>query len=336
MAWDRLFDRVLREIGMDSSSWNPSARQLELVCDYVSERFEKAYQFDWWPVLCPVVERPVVDEGDGRFVRWQMQPNDSGLVVEGLTNAATLDGNGEYVRAGSLNGRALFSRVADTRTWWVYWDNGAAQWRIGYGEIDVVVAIVSMSEDDVLWPWMALFPGPAATVVTERPDPGAYEPMDAIMDVFAQDPHVSCGPPIRRGYRLSWRGIELGACDVGDSVWIRFRLRPPRVTRTAWADDEAYGLDDVVYADGTCFRSLQNGNLGHAVSDEAWWEPQFLPGMFGRYIAKAVLADWQRRFGDSQEAADRESGRAEAELERLSDVMVPAQRQHERAHVRLT
>jgi hypothetical protein len=73
--------------------------------------------------------------------------------------------------------------------------------------------------------------------------------------------------------------------------------------------------------------------LNHAVTDEAWWEQQFIPALFMRYVAKGVLADWQRRFGDSQEAADRESARANAELERLSDVMVPAQRQHERVRV---
>lgn len=237
--FDRVFDRCVRELGMQSGSWAPSGDQKELICDYISERYQKVYEADWWPMVCPVVERDVVDSS-GKYVPWVIYPTGSN-------------------------------------------------------------------------------------------DP--YEPMDAIRNVTRVNPRTVEKAPAPIPYALSNRGIELPQSIEETAVFIEFRLRPPRVTKTAYAGGTTYRVDDVVYdaTSGQCYRSLRGSNTGNALSDETWWEEQFLPALFTRYINKGVAADWARRHGDSQAFADRESGRAQAELERISDVARPQQRQIERA-----
>lgn len=233
VGFDRLFDRCLREIGMNPASWTPDAFQLELVCDYIGERYTKAYEADWWPQLCPVVERDVDGDADeGYYVAYQ--------------------------------------------------------------------------QDDEVY-------------------------MDAIRAVTDLNPALYPEEVRRIPYRLSQRGIELPSDVAAESVFVQFRLPPPKATKTAWSNATAYLRGDLAYAAGKVYRSLQDANTNHAVSDTEWWEPQFYPEMFVRYVAKGVYADWLRKHGDSQDQADRESGRAAAELERLGAVERDSQRQHETA-----
>jgi hypothetical protein len=165
-----------------------------------------------------------------------------------------------------------------------------------------------------------------------------YEPMDAIRWVTKTNPreaeHEQPGIP----YKLSVRGIELPP-DIGvESVFVEFRLRPAKVTRTPYSDATTYSLGDAVYDAGTkdCYLSLRDSNTDNALTDATWWERQYIPRRFVRYVAKGVYADWMRNHGDSQEASDRESARARAELSRVAEVARPQQRQIERALVRTT
>jgi hypothetical protein len=232
----QVWDRVLRELNQDSGGWNAAAYQLELICDYISERYQKAYEADWWPVLCPVVERDVLTVAGRKLVPWLEWP-DSAESVEG------------------------------------------------------------------------------------------YEPMDAIRAVWSVDPRAEAAEPEMLGYKLTPEGIVLPQ-SAGAKVWIEFRLRPPRLTRKAYAGATAYNREDVVLHGGECWRCLQDAQTGVTPgSNAAVWERQWFPALFTRYVAKGVFADWSRKHGDSQELADRESNRAQAELDRISDVARPVQRQ---------
>ncbi len=249
VSFKTLYDRVVREVGLIPETWNPSAYQKDQLCDFISDRLQKAYEADWWTALSPIIEKAVSgDATTGYYVPKAVIPSGAGAPASG-------------------------------------------------------VSLVHM---------------------------------DAIRWITTLNPAVARRPKALP-YRLSDRGIELPT-DAPATVWIQFRLAPPRVTiTTTYSGAASYGRDALVY-DGSahCYRSLQDSNSGNALSLKVYWEKQHIPALFLRYVARGVRADWLRLQGDSQQAADAESGRAQAELERLQGNDRDAQRQQESAHVVLT
>jgi hypothetical protein len=149
----------------------------------------------------------------------------------------------------------------------------------------------------------------------------------AVWNVYARNPR-SHKSPKRLNFLLSRRGVELDGV-MAETVWVEFRPKPPQFTRVAWTALGAYAEGDVVYdaASGECYRSLDNVNTGHAVSDTDWWEKQEVPDFLAEYLARAAFADLLRNDGRG-ERADIEEGRAEFELERVLNVEETQQDQH--------
>ena|GEM_PF-4503315 len=334
VGFDRLFGRCVREMGLNSASWNPQGDLGETICDYMTDRLRKAYEHDWWPVLTPVVKRVVREDG-GKFVPWQQNPSLSaslyvvGSGVEGV--------DGEYSDTGSLNGKNTWTRVGGVSMPTLGIDGDSIVWNTSTGpnrwELYKEGEVIHTNLQDVDIP-VGAWGGNGGVVVEQY-----YEPMDSIRRVMARNPDLSEEETAEIKFRLSPRGIELGEEYAGDMVWIEFKLRPPVVTKVPYAAETTYAADDVVYDDeedtpNECYRSLRSANTGNApANNPLWWERQHLPGMFTRYVAKGVYADWLRTHGDGQATADRESARAAAELDRLALVHRPMQRQFESVNV---
>ncbi len=68
LVFENFYDRMVRELRQNPETWVAQTYQQDLLCDYMNERLQRAYEQEWWTRLCPVIARDVVDTGTGRYV----------------------------------------------------------------------------------------------------------------------------------------------------------------------------------------------------------------------------------------------------------------------------
>lgn len=120
-------------------------------------------------------------------------------------------------------------------------------------------------------------------------------------------------------------GIELRFTDGdGSTSWVKYRLRPPRFTATAYAGATAYAVGDVVYyaTTGECYLCIKT-STGNAPTNTTYWTKQDLPRLLENVAVRGAFSELLRQ--NDQKRADYEEATALEELQRVWEVTFPQQ-----------
>lgn len=130
----------------------------------------------------------------------------------------------------------------------------------------------------------------------------------------------------------SLRGVLDQVEDRGDAVacfdaacpedpWVRYQLPIPIFTRVAYAVGTSYEQDEVCYDAATpgCYRSLQDDNVGNALTDSDWWELVEFPKLARSYVKWSASSELM----SEDDGKYKQRSRARRELEDLEDRYLP-------------
>lgn len=135
--------------------------------------------------------------------------------------------------------------------------------------------------------------------------------------IYRQDPTVELNPQTMR-YRLTQSGVSLFD-NPPDTVYVRYRMAAPQLTRVAWSDATAYSPGDVVYwsSTGDCYLCLV-GHTNQMPSDVTYWERQVIPAFLREHARTLAFALLLGEDGDDDREV-RQRQIAQRELMRLVD-----------------
>lgn len=143
----------------------------------------------------------------------------------------------------------------------------------------------------------------------------AQEGQDTIAEVIA----IWSGNPRTRAasllvpYWLSDQGIQFNAADVGNSVWLEFRLPQSVFTAETYDAGATYVPPETVYFPdtGECYQAIE-ATIGDdpSLSEDKWTRIQF-PEMLAGYVIEAATA---LGLSEDGQAAAARSRRNDAEL----------------------
>jgi hypothetical protein len=96
-------------------------------------------------------------------------------------------------------------------------------------------------------------------------------PLGKPLKVYLVDPRINDGP-FDIPPSMEAEGVHVGY-DHGTQVWIKFMPRPNVYTLKPYLITWAYFTGDTVFDQfsGNCYKSLQDNNTGHNLTDPAWW-----------------------------------------------------------------
>lgn len=110
-------------------------------------------------------------------------------------------------------------------------------------------------------------------------------------DAWQRNPRVSRYPgPVP--FTLSENGVQF--TDLAPvSIYLEFRIRPPKFTRVDWSGAITYAAGALVYYDttGECYTSVAGSNTNHAPTDTTYWTKVDLPAFLEDYIPLRVKVD---------------------------------------------
>ena len=332
-------DAVARLRGKDPTALD--TKTAAEIAQHITDRCREAIEYDYWPELTPCEERQY------------RSPWASGTTYSAPTASAAVEvfypASGGYyqaLRASTGQAPATLSGSA-----WVvntaYWAEVAAayagdDWATGavYAVADVVRnpsdgryyachtahtagGTFDATKFGILTPWR-----PYVAL-----DQASRTAIGEVLHLFRRDPRVYRG---RGGLVLFTVGAEgiVPAEGAPASVWIEFRVRPPRFTSTAYSSSTAYVAGDLVYyaTTGECYQALAS-TTNHAPTDTTYWRRQELPYVVSQFVQRAALADGLRCDNQSDRAALEES-RAYEFLLRAHDAAFAGQGQFDPASVR--
>jgi hypothetical protein len=144
--------------------------------------------------------------------------------------------------------------------------------------------------DDGTW-WLAVDSGFDRSMAL---DLDGYSAMGEVELVSKVDPRSASRDvlPQRLGFWLGENGLQFES-DVPARVWVRFRLRPARVTGVAWSATTTYAAGDVVYlgSTGECYVAL--GASTNVSPDGATdtWEKQDVPAFMEELLKTGTASD---------------------------------------------
>ena len=160
-----------------------------------------------------------------------------------------------------------------------------------------------------------------------------------VLKVYLADPST-INAVLDTPFKLNEKGIHVGF-EHGPSVWIKYIEAPPKFTAVVWVDTTTYALGSLIYSavTGNCYKSLQGGNLGHAVTDPAWWALIPFPLELADLVARGGYADAVREDGQTDKAnAEEQAVWAEVKMKQgaiipgpynpMTDQARPAPRYH--------
>jgi hypothetical protein len=119
-----------------------------------------------------------------------------------------------------------------------------------------------------------------------------------VLGIFAEDPRTNANAE-----RFRWSLDPLGVVVYthATSVWVTYRLPAPDWSGSTYAAGTTYAADEQVWSaeQGDYYRSLQDANTGHAVTDTAWWERIDFPRVLRDAVADVAAAMSLRTDGDT-------------------------------------
>jgi hypothetical protein len=120
-------------------------------------------------------------------------------------------------------------------------------------------------------------------------------------------------------------------------VYVEFRKRAPSWTGTTWSAATTYAKDAQVWdpTQGDYYKSLQNANTNHAVTDTAWWERIDFPYVLSKYVIAGVYAAVMGKTDGQQEKYPSEMEEAYQLLIGEFDKIERQQAQSEQLNVRV-
>lgn len=103
--------------------------------------------------------------------------------------------------------------------------------------------------------------------------------------------------------------------------FVRFQLPCPRFTRAQRNAETSYARHDRIYDpdSGECFKSLQDGNIGHELTEADWWVQEAFPAMAKTYVKWAASAELLAE----DDGKYKQAARAVRELEHLEESLLP-------------
>lgn len=157
-------------------------------------------------------------------------------------------------------------------------------------------------------------------------------PIGEVEGLYDRDPYAWPTKARRIPFILTTDGIVPRgyACNT---VWVRFRLRPPVFTLDAYAGGSAYAKGATVYyaTTGECYRAKQS-TTGDAPTNTAYWEQLLFPYVLEPFVKRAVFADLLPADGATNKGQI-ELGKAYQALNHACDTIFAGQSQYTRAAV---
>lgn len=123
-------------------------------------------------------------------------------------------------------------------------------------------------------------------------------PLGTVYQISRENPFQYASRLFSYGFSLGTDGVWVHDCNL-DSVWIVFRPKASRYTRTAHSDTGTYSSGDLVYmsANGEVYQAALVGGV------QTWLKVEF-PEFLASYVAWAAAGDWMLWNGE-RERADR-------------------------------
>jgi hypothetical protein len=156
--------------------------------------------------------------------------------------------------------------------------------------------------------------------------------IDTENGVFAVDPRIYRDAKALRPVRIVGDALYIESPDKIALPYIRFRPAAPEISWTAWNGMTAYAIGDLVYlaATGEAYKALEPSTNVSPYEHPVQWEAVGVPAFLATYVKHAVAADLLQE----DQGKYKEQARAEAELERLHDVLIEQQGAAPRARFR--
>ena len=140
--------------------------------------------------------------------------------------------------------------------------------------------------------------------------------------------------PIKVAYALSDNGIQVDF-DAPNSVYVKFRKRPPTFNYVAWSSSTSYAVDDIVYlaSTGECYISIQAGSNQNPATQTAYWTKIDFPYVLSRFVKLKAYAMALDEDGQT-EKAERKRNQAEDALMDEMDKIRVQQKQYDHFEVK--
>lgn len=127
-------------------------------------------------------------------------------------------------------------------------------------------------------------------------------PIAEVLGAYDADPATdSCAQAL--GFHLSDEAIQFEP-DCPNTVWLRFRLPPPRFTTAAWDAAVAYVSGDLVYLAPDCHLALDDatGAGQSPLTDPERWRIQQLPELLEDAVKDRAKSEWLSGQGQDEKA----------------------------------
>ncbi len=135
-------------------------------------------------------------------------------------------------------------------------------------------------------------------------DQSGATPIGTVLSVSPRHPLTSPGTPHWK-FLLSPNGIEIPA-EAGNSVWIRFRKRPPTFTSDPYRADGEYATAALVYflSDGEVYQRTSTGEplTGTDPTDATHWTRVPFPYVLANYVRRAAYGEALDSDGQADKA----------------------------------
>lgn len=138
-------------------------------------------------------------------------------------------------------------------------------------------------------------------------DQDVQTPIGECFKAYNSDPRALCGCRPQELHRENIREGILIKADV-TSAWLKFRERAPSWTGEPYAAPTTYAEDDQAWDPdtGDFYKSLQDDNTGHDVTDADWWEVVPFPYVLRDAAPQAAYADMLRLDGQHEKVRGEE------------------------------
>ena len=288
----------LGELGSTDGTLGPA--DARLVMTWINRRCRFAWEYYFWPELCEVEPRQFRPT-------WLVGTTYGASSVASAVERYYPPARRYYQSLRASNTGNAPATGADYTENSAYW----AECRPGYTGNDyaagtfTVGTIVYYPTDGYYYQCHTAHTGTATLDVTKF---GQLRPFQRNIDfeqsgetvigevpfdgITAGDPRVVGGQvPIKFGY------FDDGLIVYGSEpiVYVRFRKRPSEFTSTPYLAATTYALNALAYdstTTGNTYKSLQAANVGHALTDTAWWESVPFPYRLAEYCAQGAASDY--------------------------------------------
>lgn len=127
--------------------------------------------------------------------------------------------------------------------------------------------------------------------------------LDTVFEVYRSDPRDN-PRALRTPFHQGVAGLTMPDVAPGSSVWVHYRLTPPKVTASAWSAAAAYAPGDIVYDDasGDCWVCLVSGTNKPPATNPTLWARQVLPKALEDTVTLGAASDLLEAAGQYEQA----------------------------------